>query len=267
MKSLFRSIRRKLLLRPGSGQVISSKLVRYLAYALGEILLIVVGILFALKINDWNEQQKARLVETKILEEIRSNLILDLEEIREDTTLYGVVQESCRQVIHLLETENVPSEAFQMLVGNLRITPHFDPNHSGYDLLKSRGVEIVLNDRLRRSISDLYESAYTNYYRYEEERTQFWTQTVNPTLLRYFFWSWDSEVEQNPDTLSYGIFFGIPEKDYTQLQTDPAFRRVIHGIVYEYSIIQNRAERTEGIIVELIEQLDDELSVSSAETR
>ena len=51
MKSLFRSIRRKLL--------DEGKLLRYLTYALGEIVLIVVGILFALKINDWNEDQKA----------------------------------------------------------------------------------------------------------------------------------------------------------------------------------------------------------------
>ena len=51
MKSLFRSIRQKLLNE--------GKLFRYLTYALGEIVLIVVGILFALKINDWNEDRKA----------------------------------------------------------------------------------------------------------------------------------------------------------------------------------------------------------------
>jgi hypothetical protein len=52
MKSLFRTIRRKLL--------DEGKLLRYLTYALGEIVLIVVGILFALKINDWNEDRKAQ---------------------------------------------------------------------------------------------------------------------------------------------------------------------------------------------------------------
>ena len=51
MKSLFRSIRRKLL--------DEGKLLRYLTYALGEIVLIIVGILFALEVNDWNEERKA----------------------------------------------------------------------------------------------------------------------------------------------------------------------------------------------------------------
>lgn len=51
-QSLFRSIRRKLLNE--------GKLVRYLTYAVGEVVLIIVGILFALKINDWNEDRKVQ---------------------------------------------------------------------------------------------------------------------------------------------------------------------------------------------------------------
>ncbi len=53
MKSPFRSLRKKLFNE--------GKLVRYLTYALGEIFLIVVGILLALKINDWNEDRKAQV--------------------------------------------------------------------------------------------------------------------------------------------------------------------------------------------------------------
>ena len=50
--SLFRSIRHKLLNE--------GKLLRYLSYAVGEVVLIIVGILMALKINDWNEDKKAQ---------------------------------------------------------------------------------------------------------------------------------------------------------------------------------------------------------------
>ena len=52
MKSPFRAIRQKLFTE--------GKLLRYLGYATGEVVLIIIGILFALKINDWNEDRKAQ---------------------------------------------------------------------------------------------------------------------------------------------------------------------------------------------------------------
>ncbi|MDW5290984.1 hypothetical protein [Formosa sp. PL04] len=79
---LFRSIRRKLI---GTGKIKS-----YLIYALGEILLIVIGILIAWKINSLNEINKNRIVEVKIyeslFEELHTNLnALDSAIVRYDT--------------------------------------------------------------------------------------------------------------------------------------------------------------------------------------
>lgn len=52
MKSPLRSLRQKLFNE--------GKLVRYLGYAIGEVLLIIAGILLSLKIYDWNEDRKAQ---------------------------------------------------------------------------------------------------------------------------------------------------------------------------------------------------------------
>ncbi len=52
MISFFRKIRQKLL----NANTVS----RYLAYALGEILLVVIGILIALQVNNWNEDRKTK---------------------------------------------------------------------------------------------------------------------------------------------------------------------------------------------------------------
>lgn len=69
---IFKKIRKKLLL--------SGKFKNYVLYALGEILLIVIGVLIAWKINNLNELRKNRIVELKIYkslnEELNSNLIL-----------------------------------------------------------------------------------------------------------------------------------------------------------------------------------------------
>ena len=54
---------------------------KYLIFAIGEIVLIVIGILIALQINNWNEAKKERQIESKILNEILSNLDIDLENL------------------------------------------------------------------------------------------------------------------------------------------------------------------------------------------
>jgi len=54
---------------------------KYLKYAIGEIILVVIGILIALSINNWNETQKGKRKATTILEAVRSDMVQDLEEM------------------------------------------------------------------------------------------------------------------------------------------------------------------------------------------
>ena len=64
MLRFFRKPRQKLL--P------DNKFSKYLLYAIGEIVLVVIGILLALQVNNWNETRKDRLTEREILQNLRS---------------------------------------------------------------------------------------------------------------------------------------------------------------------------------------------------
>lgn len=66
MIPFFRRIRQSLLMK--------NKTVQYLTYAIGEIILVVIGILIALQINTWNEDRIARKKETKILQTLLEDL-------------------------------------------------------------------------------------------------------------------------------------------------------------------------------------------------
>lgn len=59
MLSFFRKIRQKLLSQ--------NRVTQYLAYAIGEIILVVIGILIALQVNNWNENRKNGEIEHKVL--------------------------------------------------------------------------------------------------------------------------------------------------------------------------------------------------------
>ena len=73
MLKFFRKIRYDLMGKNKAG--------KYLKYTIGEILLVVVGILIALQINNWNETQKGKVKATTILEDIRSDMHKDLQNI------------------------------------------------------------------------------------------------------------------------------------------------------------------------------------------
>jgi hypothetical protein len=80
MIKFFRNLRKKLLQDLPTGQV-GNKVTQYLTYAIGEILLVVIGILIALQINNANEARKAKQSEWVVL----SNLVQDLQA---DSTSY-----------------------------------------------------------------------------------------------------------------------------------------------------------------------------------
>ena len=73
MLRFLRQIRQRLLT--------DNKFSKYLMYAVGEILLVVIGILIALQINTWNEERIERKNEVKLLKELKADLDDNLEEI------------------------------------------------------------------------------------------------------------------------------------------------------------------------------------------
>ncbi len=58
-----------------------SKVSKYLLYAIGEIFLVVIGILIALQINNWNENRKTKSKEQALLVALKQELTTNLEEL------------------------------------------------------------------------------------------------------------------------------------------------------------------------------------------
>ena len=75
MIKFFRKIRQNLLSE--------GKTAKYLKYAIGEIVLVVIGILIALQINNWNENRKARMQEQILLGQLKSEFQSNLEQLEE----------------------------------------------------------------------------------------------------------------------------------------------------------------------------------------
>ena len=73
MIKFFRIIRQKLLSE--------NKFGKYLTYAIGEIFLVVIGILIALQINNWNEERKDSIKEQQILSQLKEDYEANLKQL------------------------------------------------------------------------------------------------------------------------------------------------------------------------------------------
>jgi hypothetical protein len=244
MINFFRRIRKKM--------ADDNRPLKYARYAIGEIVLVVIGILIALQINTWNEERKTRIIETKTLKEIRANLEMDLVEMNGDIMVMDSINYAGEVVIDYLENHNEPSYAFNYAAQVARINPHFDPNQGGYSLLNSKGIDIISNDSLRGSISKLYESYYPYYAKYENERITKLNHVILPKFVNYF------SIHATEDNY-FNSVAEISQKDFLALKNDASFINFLNLAISENKMVQNRAQRTSGYINDLIAQIDKEL--------
>ena len=138
----------------------SNKAGRYLKYALGEIILVVLGILIALSINNWQQEIKNKKLERRYLTDL-------LGDLRKDSVMLNTLySESIRasaskdSLVAYLEnshtyTESIP-EHFREQWNPYKV---FTPNETTIEEMKSSSnVSIIRNDNLRRSIVELYSN-------------------------------------------------------------------------------------------------------------
>ena len=131
--------------------------VKYARYAIGEILLVVIGILIALQINNWNEGRKQQ-------NEINGALTQILNDLKQDKDVldYFKGRESdC--VLYLKEISNnrYESVGLDTILRSLDHYMYFTKNNNGYSSLKESGkISNIDNLILKSSLTNYYEITY-----------------------------------------------------------------------------------------------------------
>jgi hypothetical protein len=161
MIKFFRHIRQRLLAENKTG--------RYLKYAIGEIILVVIGILIALQVNSAYEIKKRNTLEHTLLTEMYNNLRIDSLDNVGNIIRNELALNASRAVLKQLE-ERIPwhdSMAFhyaQLSNGSVSV-----PVRSAYENFKSIGFDLISNDSIRNQMNLLYEQQYSFAARIEQE--------------------------------------------------------------------------------------------------
>lgn len=175
MIKFFRTIRKKLLSE--------NKVMRYLIYALGEIILVVIGILIALAINNKNEEKKTKKFEYQILKDIETNIDGNLwqMEMGLDCGRKGI-----RSVDIIFQHLNEKTPYHDSLdVHFSQSLKWCNPviNNAGYESLKTYGRNLISNDSIRIALN-IYDTGWLEVLAQRQE--DYFYTTAAPLLTGLF---------------------------------------------------------------------------------
>ena len=151
MIPFFRKIRKKM--------ADDNRPMKYMRYAVGEIALVVIGILIALQINTWNEGRKLKHREVKLLLQMKSNLLDDLNK-EYPIYVHKMAIKSSKKVLFSLEKCLIAADSLDYFFGWVPTYTLHMPNTTAYDNLKTIGFDIISNDSLRERYQKLHSFNY-----------------------------------------------------------------------------------------------------------
>ena len=158
MIKIFRKIRQNLLSEGKTG--------KYFKYAIGEIVLVVIGILIALQINNWNQNRLNEQLESQYYERL-------LEDIREEKIILQAVMNYSNQVLghakSAIKVFEVSPDANQNPLDNIidmyqasQLQDPYSASSTYKELIASGQINLIQNDSLKTALIRYYEIDWTN---------------------------------------------------------------------------------------------------------
>ena len=180
MLKFFRKIRQKLLSE--------NKFSKYLLYAIGEIILVVIGILIALGINSWNQERIGNSKELDLLKNLQEELYQNVAIITEIDSVYSLKAKECKEGMEMLSqasTVKTILKADSLLTTRWAV---FRINRGTYDEMLNNGSFYSLNNKeLREAIRKhfIYANNYVRSFQEMNANGQDIAYNQNLTFLRF----------------------------------------------------------------------------------
>ncbi len=263
MIKFFRNIRKQLLTE--------NKFSKYLLYAIGEIVLVVIGILIALQINNWKEARKDLKVEITILKNIKKDVSLDIEDVVFNIKYHKVFLESEKKLYGYIQgNENIKESKIEFV--NSLGSPLFTMLHqASFTNLQNNDLGIITNNELEQQISRHYDFFVRVILTLENEMREYETYPSKlPYYLKYFSTEDSISILSNEELNSNNYYNPNFERtalkliDAKGLQEDNAFKIILAESIFFRQTKIRFYEDFLNRIEDIIGKIDTELLLLEA---
>ena len=251
MLKFFRRIRQNLLLQ--------GKTSKYFKYAIGEIILVVIGILIALQINNWNETLNENNLEQKAINNLKLDFSYNQSELEKLISELKETRKACYLILN--QTGNKYQETF-ILDSLLQVVPsvpqYFPQNGFLMDLINSGQLGIVKNDNLRNKLSSWLPTLETVKDR--EKSAENFSNDINRYIIKKGSWLNSDEVTSDEEITVLKMPKSGFEIDNNDLLKHTEFENLIENQIVYLSILLSRQEICLELNKDLIILLESEIN-------
>ena len=252
MIKFFRKIRYDLMEQNKTG--------KYLKYAIGEIVLVVIGILIALQINNWNQQRIQNKNEQLALENLKQDFEYNYKTL--DSILTETKNNIETQFLILNHTGNKPKTmtraGFNTSLNDLNDINEFYPRN-GYldDLVNSGSLGIIQNQKLRNKLSSW--NPVFDFIKSRENELETARDRVSHMIIEKGSWL-NADAVSTAETVKNNTFpnsgFDI---DNRTLLDELAFENNTENIIYQNDKLTQSHEKGLSLIAQILELLEIEI--------
>ena len=229
--------------------IVSDQMRKYLFYAFGEIILVVIGILIALQVNEWNQWRKNVKEEQEILKNLKGEFHQNANSLEEVWKILSNCQESSRRIMGLMleDRETLMSHNLDSLIyWTIEYYPFNPSNNVFADLVQSGRLQLIRDDTLRNKLFD-WSTEMDNYRNSFEEYQHF----IENHMLVYLI---DHMALKNIDqysTLAWKEKSKF-DSDVALMLRDRKYENIVDNHMYHASLIQNHFEILQDLITDVL---------------
>jgi len=221
-------------------------------YAVGEIVLVVIGILIALSINNWNENKRLKTQELKILLDFKESLDADAVYRSNSKKVYDRARKSMNFLIDYMESDLPYIDSLKYHFGNIAVDWGLSYDFSTYEALKSKDLNLISNAELRSDIISYYryaENLATNFTNRYSDNLDYASRTI---FSKHFNQMWSGRIE-NP-------YSEMIPNDYEQLKKDEKFMYFLKTLKNQnYWFVENVTNNSNDLYQNISEQIENEI--------
>lgn len=235
---------------------------KYVLYAIGEIILVVIGILIAIQINNNNEARKTRAKEVHYLKNIKTDLNLTIAELNKFIDTRNSQIDAANSIIEHYEGKPIDDvNDFNLkIVGIYTWQRFFQVNNTFQELTNSGNLALITNDSIKNTLLNmeaLYKQIKYNedHFRYDAEvclyEPSYGMLDINSISKNYFYQITNGGM---------GELGTISKENFDRMLTDIKQKNGFAFAALEFTIMNSRFEEMKSMSENLIELIDRDLS-------